>query len=505
MTIYTKIEIEGIVKDDFEDVEVNRTINEFNSTSSFKLETDNFAGRLSSKYALNDEIVIYADKDVNPATTKIFSGVIEDINYNGQELSERVTITGRDYGAVLQDMTVQPIVFKDRDVGEIAKVIIENNAQGIVTTDNIDTNTGIIVSKLGFNHTSIFEALSELAKLSQYIFFVDENKDVHFIQRNAVSSGLTFNNTNTSQAQFRRNDSQIYNKIWVYGDRILTGATDSFIADGTGSVFTLTDKPSNTRVTSAGVLQQTGGVFEMTSPEITSGLKYLVDFNEKDIIFVSGLAAGNHLPGSLDVITIEYDRTTPILKFTQDGTSIINYGPKTKIITDTSIKDYSTASEKAAAYLAENKDEKIQGSLELVGVLDVTPGQTAVADFPFQNINSQTYSILNVTYSFNSINNQSEHVVQVSLNKKIQDFTDTMKDQIITTRRIETGPLEGKLTRLETSVNDIDIDRHFEVWQGNVNNNFVFHSDKHGRLESPTSRIGTGALSSGLIISGGDF
>ena len=74
----------------------------------------------------------------------------------------------------------------------------------------------------------------------------------------------------------------------------------------------------------------------------------------------------------------------------------------------------------------------------------------------------------------------------------------------------ETGPLEGTLTRLETATKYIDIDSHWEVWQGNIEDNFVFHSAKHGLLESPDSRVGVGSLKQGvlgstLVESGGGF
>jgi len=505
MVVYTKLTIQGVDYGKSENISIDRSIGQFNATSNFTIEFNNNSGRFDDTFSLNDEVVVYADLDTTPATTKVFTGVIENIGYKGNNNKEKLVLTGRDYGAILQDMTVQPIVFKDRDAGEIAKIIIETNALGIVTTNNVVTLTGTSIEKIGFNHKNIFDALKQLAELAEYYFYMDADKDVHFEAKAGVPSGLTFDNTNVTQADFTTDDSQIFNKVWVYGDRILTGATDVG-GIGAGSVFDLTDKPHNSRVFADSVLQETGGIIGMTDPNTTSGLKYVVDFNEKKIVFVSGLAAGDQIPASgTSNVTVNYERSTPLLKFVQDGDSIDSYGPKTKIISDASIKDYSNASDTAATYLAEHKDPIIQGKLRLHGVLDVTPGNTAVVNIPFHNISNQTYDILNASYNFNSTNNFSDQVVQLTLNKKIADFTDTMKDQMLRMRNVEVGPLEGNLTRLEASTGSIDVQNHWEAWEQNIGSNFVFHSAKHGLIQDSNSRIGYSFAGSQLHASGGDF
>ena len=80
-----------------------------------------------------------------------------------------------------------------------------------------------------------------------------------------------------------------------------------------------------------------------------------------------------------------------------------------------------------------------------------------------------------------------------------------MKDQMLRMRSVEVGPLEGEYTNLVTATRYVDVDSHYELWQRNINDNFVFHSAKHGLLESPDSRLGTGMLGSTFISSGGGF
>jgi len=505
MVVYTKLTINGVDYGDSKNISVDRSVGQFNATSNFTVEFHNIAGKYDNTFSLNDEVVVYADLDSVPSTTKLFTGVIENIGYKGSSIKEKLILTGRDYGAVLQDMTVQPIVFKDRDAGEIAKIIVETNALGIVTTNNVVTLTGTTIDKIGFNHRNIFDALKELAELSEYYFYIDEDKDVHFEAKAGTSSGKTFDNTNITDANFTTDDSQIFNKVWVYGDRILTGATETG-GIGAGSVFTLTDKPHNSRVFVDSTLQETGGIIDMNDPETTSGLKYVLDFNQKKIVFVSGLAAGDNIPASGAAnVQVDYERSTPLLKFVQDGDSIDDYGPKTKIISDASIKDYSAASDKAATYLAEHKDPIVEGKIKVHNVINVTPGNTAIVNIPFHNIINQTYDVLNANYKFSPENNQSNKVMSLTLNKKISDFTDTMKDQMLRMRNVEAGPLEGNLTRLEASTGSIDVQHHWETWGGNIGSNFVFQSAKHGLIQDSNSRIGYSDAGSILFTSGGDF
>jgi len=505
MVIHTRLVIGGTDYSDSLNINIERSIGEYNATSNFNITFKNISGKYDNTFNLNDEVVVYADKDSSPATTKIFTGIIENINYTGSNINEKITLVGRDYGAVLQDMTIQPVIYANRDVGEIAKVIISNNSENIVTTNNVDTATGTTIDKIGFNHKNIFDALKELATLADFYFYVDADKDVNFIAKDSISSGLTFDNTNVTYANFTKDDSEIFNKVWVYGGRILTGASETG-GIGAGSVINLTDKPHNSRVFVDSVLQQPGGVIGMDNPEYKEDLKYVVDFNQKDIVFVSGLAAGDNIPASgASNIQVDYERNTPILSFREDATSITTYGPKTKIISDDIIKDYSAATDRAKSYLAENKDPKIQGKIKVHNVINVIPGNTAIVNIPFQNINSQTYMILNVKYSFNSANNLSNQVLELTLNKKIADFTDIMKEQILRMRNVEAGPLEGNFSRLESTTGSVDVQSHYEVWGMNIGSNFVFHSAKHGLIQDSNSRIGYSDAGSVLNYSGGDF
>ena len=490
--IGTKLEIDSVEQDKPKQMSVERSIGEFNGTSHFAVEFDNYDGRFSDTFNLNDEVVIYADEDTNSPTTKLFTGIIEDINFSGKPKKEKLVLSGRDFGAVLQDVTIQPTVFSNRDAGEIAKIIVEQNVKSLVTLNNIDTSTGTTITRISFNQKNVFDALTQLAELAGFYFYVDEDKDVHFEVKSGISSGKTFNNTNVTKSTFKTVDSEIFNQVWVYGDRTLVGA-NATTGIGAGSVITLSDKPHNTRVSVGSTLQQDGGVLNLNEPNTESGLKYLVDFNSREIIFVSGIAAGDNIPSSGESnVSIDYEKSVPIIKFDSDSDSIGSFGPKTKIITDRNIKNQTEAEDKATQFLADNKDPKTQGKISVKGVINITPGNTAVVNIPFHNIYSQTYTILNAKYSFNKINNESSQVLELSLNKKIADFTDIMKDQMLRVKELETGPLEGTLAFLQINEGSVGVQvSGWEVRTRTLGSSFI--------LGHPINTGSTGPIYGGVL------
>lgn len=505
MVVNVKVTIAGITISDVRELNIERNIGEFNANSNFTLKLDTPFGRHASDFNINDEIIVYADKDTDPVT-KIFTGIIEKKNFNGEGTMENLTLRGRDYGAVLQDMTVQPVVYQNEDAGSIAKKIIQQNATGVVTTNNVNTSSGTILTKISFNHKNLFDALKQLASLADFIFYVDEDRDVHFEASESVSSGETFDNTNVLAGSFKTDDREVFNKIWYYGDRILTGTNDTGGVAGlgqTGSTFKLTDRPHNTRVFVNSVLQEPGGVTGINDPSIDA-VKYLVDFQDKEITFTSGTTAGDNIPASgTSNISVDYEKSTPILSFKQDVDSIANYGAKTKVLNDSTIKNFDEANEKAISFLADHKTAKIMGDLAVKGVIVLTPGNTAVVNLPNFEITNQTYGILSVRYKFTPKTLLSEDVLSITLNKKTVDFTDVMKDQILRMKDVEGGNLEGVLTRLETSVDTVPIDSQWLAIGVNIGSNFVFHSSKHGRFESPDSRFGLWDTGSTILASGG--
>ncbi len=86
--IYNLLTIDSTDYTTEEKVTINKDISNYNTTSKFSADFNNYNGDYSSTFNLNDNILIKADIDTNPPTTKIFRGIVEDINYSGESHNE---------------------------------------------------------------------------------------------------------------------------------------------------------------------------------------------------------------------------------------------------------------------------------------------------------------------------------------------------------------------------------------------------------------------------------
>ena len=444
--INTKIVIDSVDYTEYTNMRVNKSISTYNSSSDFTVRFPSPFGRHATSFSVGQEIVIYSDD--SDATTKLFTGTIEKIKFNGMGNTQTVTLSGRDYSAKLQDITIEPIVYSNSEISTIVTNILSQQEIIDITTTNVDVTTTTL-QRMSFNQQSIFDAYSELAELAGFIFYVDENKDLHFEKKEFVSSGQEFNNTNITSSTFNNTREGMANRIWVYGDRYLSGFREELSAGSPvgGSVFTLLSKPHNTSVDYLGNIQR-GGVFELIS-EAESGTNYLVSFEDRQLIFTSGTTIGDSIPISGGSIVASYDREIPIAKVGTNWTSLRAYGQKNKIITDTAIKDPTTASDILQKEL--DKSDPFRGvEINVSGWYDLTTNQTVKVVLSDFNID-EVVGILNITYSFDKNRVNSEDVIKIRLDKKITDLTDELSELRRRLDRLEAKDRVGTdvLTRLE--------------------------------------------------------
>lgn len=427
------------------------------------------------------------------AVNSLFTGTVETKQFIGKENSQRLILRGRDYTSRLKDVTVQPVVYTDSEVSTIVTNIMNNEVPEL-TTNNVNV-TSVTLPRIAFNHNSVFDALKQLAELSNFYFYVDNDKDLHFEERKSTSSNITFDNTNIVKTSLDTTRESFYNQVWVYGDRQLTGVKEIFTQDATlGSVVNLTYKPHNTQLDRLGTVLR-GGVFEMTQPSSTSGLDYLVSFQDKQIIFVSGTTQGySSIPPNGGSVIINYQRSVPIVKFGQNDTSVQQFKPKEKVIIDKSIKDPKTAEDILKEEL-KNSDPLNKLKTEVRGWYNLTPGNTARVTLSDFNIDKDVV-ILNTEYNFNKKDNLSEDVISVTLDNKPQDLTDQLVDINRRLQKIEAGDADESAlyTRLQFSNGSLLIvGSHFDVYSRKVNDSFLVGHPINGVLGEITPNF-TGSI-----------
>jgi hypothetical protein len=462
MAIFNKLTIKGTEYSDGRNLTIKKNTGESNSASTFQVSFDNQNGRYSNVFNVGDEVVIYADLDVNPAVTKIFTGILEDIDFKGKGTSgikgERLTLRGRDYSARLMDSTVQPVTYQNQEVSVIVLDIMSTNVDDI-TVNNVNT-TGTTLTFIQFTQKNVFDALRELSELSGFIFYIDENKDLHFEEKSTISTGTTLDNSNVIKSRFKETRKEMVNKVWVYGSRVNLGMQDTFTADGVGSVFTLTrrgDSTAGLTTTVAGTIQMGGGALDSS---YSSGTDYLFDEPNKNIVFVSGGSPGidySSIPTNGQSVVVDYFFTNPIVKFGQDDSSLNVHGPKTKVIVDENITDPQLAKDRVTDILNRFGNPISQGNLEIFGLPSLIAGQTIVVNLPNEEQSSQTYDLLTVEYNFDTKRMFKNSVIKVKVARKLTDILDTIKELIQSVKALQTGDISTAdiVTRLQYATGSV--------------------------------------------------
>jgi hypothetical protein len=498
MVIYTKITVDG-VQLNADSMKVDLSTGENNSSSTFTADLNNRCGYTLDSFSIGDEVVIYAHDDVNPPTQVIFKGILEKIDMSGQETEDRLTLSGRDYSARLMDALISPEVYNNLEVSVIVKAVMARYVTGITTTNVATTATS--VTHMSLVNISVFDALKQLGGLCNHYFYIDTNKDLHFQPNSVVSSGVTLNNTNILYSDFAQTTREIYNSVYVYGSTVLTKWFNQFTGDGAGSVFLLDYRPHNTAVEVNGVLQK-GDIYEF-NVEAEPKVNYLVDFDQKKIIFVSG--TGNYsIPGVGSLIDITYDRSSPLMKYDEDAASIAAYGKKTKIITDTNITEATEAQSLATYTVDEYASPRLEGNISIKGVFSLIPGNTVNVVLANENIN-QAFEIVSVTYDLNPRTILAEEVFTIRVSQKVLDLSDTLKQMMMDIKRLQMKDLSEVSTRLEIDTANFDLkDSIWYVKTRTIGNSFILGHPVNGMMNSIYELGSAGAGAWTIVKSGGD-
>ena len=506
--IKTKIEIEGTEYSDYKNLQVKKAMSNYNSSSSFSLRLDSPFGRHKSDFTVGNEIVIYAQNTKNTPTTKLLTGIIEKIKFNGSGTYQEVILSGRDYSARLQDASIEPSVFTDSEVSTIVTNLIQNFVSE-VTFSNVNV-TSTTLERIAFRHTSVFDAISELAELSSSFWYVDTDKDLHFEQKDSVSSGFTLDNTNILSTNYEQTREGMVNDVWVYGDKYLSGYEEVLTGDG-GSVFTLLNRPHNTSLNYLGSPYK-GGIWQLTSTPI-SGIEYYVNYFDRELIFISGTDLGySSIITSGGSVVANYDREIPIVRHERDKTSIANYGKRTKVIQDDAIKDPTTATNIAAKEIL--KSDPMKGlEVDFRGWKDLVPGQTIRVTLDNFNIDN-IVGILNVDYNFTAERIRSNKVIKIRLDTKILDITDQIKELSNKVKKLESRSIveQQTTTRYEEYDSDFSVvGSYWKTQKRTIGSSFMLGHLVNGILGSPAVSVVGSQLALGdsrgvfsIMTSGGE-
>ena len=265
----------------------------------------------SYKPDVNDEVVVL------DGSTKIFGGRIINIKNNFSGDIIYYYIDCKDYTTELDRVQVIDS-FDDETVDDIIDYINTNYLSGI-TIANVNCTT--LIKRIVFNRKTVTQCLNDLAKLTNYIWYIDYDSDIHFIAKNSELS--PFNIADDSDyligdsLELNNSLSQLRNVAIIRGaDKVATNTrTKDHTADGTVTTFNTDYKfSSKPTVTVNGVTQTVG-----TENLDTTGYDCYWDFNQKYIRF-------DVAPTSTHPIVITGYPLIPIIVQIEETTSIASYG-----------------------------------------------------------------------------------------------------------------------------------------------------------------------------------
>jgi hypothetical protein len=408
---------------------------------------------------------------------KIFNGIVEDVKFTGKGIKERIDVTGRDYSARMMDRTVEPEVYNNLPAGSIVKDIINKYCNELNTGSVQD---GTTIQRIRFNHTPVYDAVSQLADNSNYIFYVDKDKYLHFEDSSELTNNVTLNSGNVLNGDFKEQRDTIFNQVWVYGDRYLDGFKETLTAGSPvgGSVFTLLYKPHNTIVTVSGALIQPGGILDMLVGGAGAGsnVKYLISYEDRQVIFTSGTSQGANIPASGNSVVIQYDRDLPIVKVGDDETSKAEYGTRVKVIQDKQIKDPNTAELIMTTELNNFARPTIEGNLQLKGIVNLDVGKSVTVNLPNNNVINEEYDVIETKYDFSKSNILNDSILKVKLNGDLPKLDDKLKEILLDLKKLKTADMSDTdiLTRYQRATGSIGIySSGLEVWTQGIGSSFI--------------------------------
>lgn len=304
-----------------------------------------------------DEVELLIGEDYGSAVKKFGGHIITiDDQATGPGFI-RYEITVRDYSYKMDSK----LVVKEYTSQTVAQIVtdIKNTVlpSGYTATGLTAPAT---VSLIKFNYEYPSKCFDQLAELFGYTWWVNENKNINFVAKSALSAPFNLTDTNDTyifeSLKRRRSADQIRNSIFIRGDEFLsTGVqveTVSKQADGTNKLFKIGYRYKNYILKQNGATK-TVGIDNIDDP---ASFDALYNFSEKVVKFKTA-------PLATDAVTFEGNFYIPLRIKWKDNASISKLGGEFQfLIIDTTLKSDVSAKERAKAEILAYSDQLNEAS-----------------------------------------------------------------------------------------------------------------------------------------------
>lgn len=350
---------------------------------------------------LGDEVV------VEKGTTTVFGGVVVRITetMKSAQILE-YSVECADYSQYLKRQLVTER-YEAMTVAAIIDDLVANYtavADGITSVNAASTQ---LIESISFNRLTVAQCLQKMADAIGFIWYVDYDKDIHFMPRNSETAPFTVTDTGGNHIytslEIVEDLTQIRNSVLVQGGEIVsaTTRTEEFDGDGTIDTFRLANKFASLPTVTVGGVGQTVGV-EFIDDDASFDCMW--NFNEKYIRFTAGNIPG---AGTRNVDVTGY-YLYPIVVEVPSPASQAEFGTYEFAITDKSIRSQDEAVNRAIAELTSYKNQIYEGQFRTYSdglhagqLLTISSTQrNKVIDVVIQSVNANVRDPLGNTFEY---------------------------------------------------------------------------------------------------------
>lgn len=370
-----------------DDFEISSERNSTRDTFRFRVEKQ--PGGFTPE--LNAEIIVTKD------SVTIFGGSIVSMETSIEEIPTVI------YEVECLDFTQQAdrrLIeerFIDTSINDIIATLVTDYAPGYTT---VNVMAPQVVSRISFNRLTFSECLDKLAKLSNFSWYIDYDKDVHFFAKAQELAPFNLSDTSANYVfeslRIRSDLSQLRNIVQVQGgDYPSAERTTLHAGDGERTEFPTNFKFATVPVVKVNGLIKTVGVENLD----VTGFDCYWSFQEKYVRFDP--ASIPAAPGGGDTTNIELigNPLVPLVAIIPDNDSIAEFGEFEHSITDKTLRTQDDAIGRGIAELEAYAAELTEASFDTT-----TPGLMSgqlmtidsalhgvTADYVIQSVNFRPY------------------------------------------------------------------------------------------------------------------
>ena len=182
------------------------------------------------------------------------------------------------------------------------------------TTTNV--STGPIIEEINFIYTPVSQCIQDLATISGYDWYVDENKDIHFFEKETISAPFDIDETAVKtyidNLQVNPNYSQTRNRIYVRGGYYLSPAVyeENIECDGTERIWKTAYKPHTLSNVQLDAVAKTSAVDHVNADDGT--YQFFWNYHDQYIRCADNVGT-QATPANGVVLTFDYYYEIPVI------------------------------------------------------------------------------------------------------------------------------------------------------------------------------------------------